>query len=84
MKVLPSFQRHIYLREFELRSDLPMLTLVEQYALTEASYVLIRLLQTFEDIENRDPNLHFIEDLRLTLACHGGANVSLTRANSKR
>ncbi|OAL64260.1 n-alkane-inducible cytochrome P450 [Trichophyton rubrum] len=62
----------------------PRICLGQQYALTEASYVLIRLLQTFEDIENRDPNLHFIEDLRLTLACHGGANVSLTRANSKR
>ncbi|GBF65358.1 cytochrome P450 [Trichophyton mentagrophytes] len=61
----------------------PRICLGQQYALTEASYVLIRLLQTFEDIENRDPNLHFIEDLRLTLACHGGTKVSLTRANSK-
>ncbi|EFR05455.1 hypothetical protein MGYG_08468 [Nannizzia gypsea CBS 118893] len=62
----------------------PRICLGQQYALTEASYVLVRLLQTFEDIENRDPNLHFIEDLRLTLACHGGTKVSLARSESKR
>ncbi|KAM5468368.1 hypothetical protein MauCBS54593_005110 [Microsporum audouinii] len=61
----------------------PRICLGQQYALTEASYVLIRLLQTFEDIENRDPTLNFIEDLRLTMACHGGTKVSLTRASSK-
>ncbi|KAK2733587.1 hypothetical protein FQN57_002087 [Myotisia sp. PD_48] len=55
----------------------PRICLGQQYALTEASYVIIRILQKFKDIQNSDPNLEFIEDMRLTLSVHGGALVTL-------
>lgn len=54
--------------------------ILEQYALTEASYVVIRLLQTFKDIENRDPVQSFVEHATLTLSSGTGTIVVLTPA----
>jgi cytochrome P450 len=58
----------------------PRICLGQQYALTEASYVIIRLLQTFKDLDNRDPVLEFKEALTLTLASATGTKVALTPA----
>ncbi|WEW57443.1 hypothetical protein PRK78_002910 [Emydomyces testavorans] len=58
----------------------PRICLGQQYALIEASYVVIRLLQTFKDIENRDPILPFIEYTTLTLSSATGTKVALTPA----
>lgn len=35
---------------------------IEQYALTEASYTVVRLLQHFDSLENADPHPHPIEE----------------------
>ena len=58
----------------------PRICLGQQYALTEASYVIIRLLQTFKGLDNRDPELEFKEALTLTMASGTGTKVALTPA----
>jgi len=52
----------------------------QQYALTEAGYVVIRLLQEFKGIENRDPEREFREGLTLTMASGTGTLVAMTPA----
>lgn len=61
----------------------PRICLGQQYALTEASYVVIRLLQHFEDIENRDPVLEFVEGLTLTMCSGRGTQVALKPAKAE-
>ena len=51
----------------------------EQFALTEASYTTIRLMQEFKDVESRDPQ-PWIESLMLTATGYNGARVVLTPA----
>lgn len=48
----------------------------EQFALTEASYTTIRLLQHFQSIEARDPR-PWQEQMTLTCSIHQGALVGL-------
>ena len=48
----------------------------QQFALTEASYTIIRLLQEFRGIENRDSR-EWIEQINLTLATSTGVKVSM-------
>jgi len=55
----------------------PRICLGQQYALTEAAYVSVRLLQEFEKIENRDPE-EWVEGLTLTLCSYNGTKVALT------
>ena len=50
---------------------------IEQFALTEAAYVTVRLMQAFEGIESRDP-LPWREKLSLTCVGLGGCKVVLT------
>ena len=57
----------------------PRICLGQQFALNEASYTLIRLLQYYEKIENRQPN-GVKELVTLIMSCHGGVHVGLTRA----
>jgi cytochrome P450 len=54
----------------------PRICIGQQYALTEAGYTIVRLLQTFETIENRDPH-PWQEHLGVTLSSHHGTKVSL-------
>lgn len=55
--------------------------LSEQYALTEASYTLVKLLQRFERIENADPDLvEPIIQSSLTLSHDRGVNIRLYSA----
>ncbi|KAI4623404.1 hypothetical protein J4E83_004798 [Alternaria metachromatica] len=57
----------------------PRICLGQQYALTEASYVTVRLVQEFKTMESRDPG-PWREGLTLTLASMNGTQVGLTPA----
>jgi cytochrome P450 len=57
----------------------PRICLGQQYALTEAAYVSVRLLQEFSKIESRDEE-DWAESLTLTLCSYNGTKVSLTPA----
>lgn len=50
----------------------------QQFALTEASYTTLRLLQAFSGIESRDPTPEWQELLTLTSVSLNGAKVALT------
>ena len=50
----------------------------QQYALTEASYVTVRLCQAFSEIESRDESQHWTESMTLTCINLTGAKVALT------
>ena len=54
----------------------PRICVGQQYALTEASYTIVRLLQTFGELENRDPN-EWVEGYGLTLCSGEGTKVAL-------
>lgn len=65
-------------------TSLPMLirvVLIEQMALTTASYVIVRLLQHFERIEDVDVDVDGLvkTDLGLTLSPTNGTRVRLFR-----
>lgn len=54
------------------------LTSAEQYALTEASFTIVKLLQRFDRIENGDPDLiEPIQQTNLTLAHDRGVYIRL-------
>ncbi|CAG8371353.1 unnamed protein product [Penicillium salamii] len=55
----------------------PRICIGQQFALTEAGYTTVRILQEFEKIESRDPN-PWVEDMKLTLSSANGTRVSLT------
>ena len=48
----------------------------QQLALAECAYVLCRLLQKFERIENRDLELEYVEQSRLTMESRNGVKVA--------
>lgn len=60
----------------------PRICLGQQFALTEASYTTIRLMQEFEKIESRDDGAPWIEWITLTCVGHNGAKVGLTPAEN--
>lgn len=51
--------------------------MIEQFALAEASYVTVRLLQEFAAIESRDPE-PWREKMRVACMGLGGCKVVLT------
>lgn len=51
----------------------------EQFALTEAGYTTVRLMQEFKALESRDPG-PWEEALTLTCASRNGTQVALTPA----
>ncbi|CAI6340176.1 unnamed protein product [Periconia digitata] len=56
----------------------PRICLGQQFALTEASYVVVRMVQEFARVESRDENGGvWVEELGLTLSSFGGAKVGL-------
>lgn len=57
----------------------PRICLGQQYALTEAAYVSVRLLQEFKAVESRDAE-DWAESLTLTLCSFNGTKVGLTPA----
>ena len=60
----------------------PVRTDLEQFALTEASYVTVRLVQQFPGIESRDPE-PWREKLTLTCTGLGGCKVGLVASCSE-
>lgn len=54
----------------------PRICVGQQFALTEASYTTVRLLQEFKRIETRDPEV-WCEQLSLTMASGNGVKVSM-------
>jgi cytochrome P450 len=54
----------------------PRICVGQQFALTEASYTIVRLLQEFKDMEDRDGS-PFVEQLSLTLASTNGVKVAM-------
>lgn len=56
----------------------PRICLGQQFALTEASYATIRMMQTFRTIESRDPE-PWVEFLTITCTSGHGAKVALQK-----
>lgn len=54
----------------------PRICVGQQFALTEASYTIVRLLQEFESIEDRD-GTEWREKISLTLAIQDGVQVAM-------
>lgn len=52
----------------------------QQLGMAEVSYAIVRILQTFQGIENRDPVNEFVENYKITTESKNGAKVCLTRA----
>lgn len=52
--------------------------IAEQYALTEAGFVTVKLLQTFENIENADPRLGDpLINTNVTMSHENGVHIRL-------
>lgn len=58
----------------------PRICLGQQYALTEASYVLCRLAQTFAKVESRDETGVWVEGLSLTVCSGNGVKIGVVPA----
>lgn len=58
----------------------PRICLGQQFALTEASYTTVRLMQEFTKIESRDDGRPWTEWITLTCVGLNGAKVGLTPA----
>jgi len=54
----------------------PRVCVGQQFALAEASYTIVRILQEFKGMENRDPS-EWVEGLALTLATATGVKVAM-------
>lgn len=49
----------------------------QQLALTEIGYCVVRMVQAFERIENRDPTMEFVEHYKITTESKNGAKVAV-------
>ena len=54
----------------------------QQLALTEIGYCLVRLVQAFERVENRDPVMGFVEHYKITTESKNGAKVAVIPSHS--
>lgn len=48
----------------------------QQQAMVQATYVLVRLAQTYEKIENRDPEWEFLQGMRMGVESMNGAKIA--------
>lgn len=55
----------------------PRICVGQQFALTEASYTIVRLVQEFGGLEDRSAGVPWKAQLSLTMAVAGGVNVGL-------
>lgn len=55
----------------------PRICVAREYALTEAKYVVVRLLQEFSRIEDRD-GTDFVPEVMVTMASKNGVKVALS------
>lgn len=58
----------------------PRVCLGQNLALTEVAYTLVRFLQAFKTIENRDPIHEFVEVYKLSTESKNGAKVAFTKS----
>lgn len=58
----------------------PRICLGQQFALTEASYVTVRLLQRFEKVQDMETDKTIRHNLTLTTCSGNGVKVSLQTA----
>jgi cytochrome P450 len=56
----------------------PRICAGQQLALMEVAYTTVRILLAFEQLENRDPVLEFIEEFRITTTSKNGVQVGMT------
>ena len=54
----------------------------QQLALTETAYTIVKIVQEFATIENRDPVLEFVEQYRVGTESKNGAKVAFTVSKS--
>lgn len=55
---------------------------IEQYALNEANFFLVKLLQRYDKIEPVDPDAPMLKAISLILSPGNGVNIKLHRASS--
>lgn len=60
----------------------PRLCIGQQFALTTAGFVIVRLLQQFDEIQNVDPCDHIVIDQTITASSGNGAKVRLHQATA--
>ena len=58
----------------------PRICPAQQMVLTQYSYLLVRFVQEFDRMENRDPVLEFVEEHRMTKQSRNGVLVAFTGA----
>ncbi|THV46440.1 hypothetical protein BGAL_0386g00110 [Botrytis galanthina] len=54
----------------------PRICPAQQQAMTQAAYVLVKLTQKFEVIENRDPELEFLQLIKMGVESMNGAKIA--------
>ncbi|PRT52528.1 hypothetical protein B9G98_00148 [Wickerhamiella sorbophila] len=59
----------------------PRICLGQQFALTEASFVLTRIAQKYDSIELQDPAAPLVNDVNLTARVYGGVWVKMHQAD---
>lgn len=52
----------------------------QQMVLTQTAYVVVRILQEFREIENRDPEMEYVEKFTFTMESKNGVQVGLIPA----
>ena len=52
----------------------------QQMVLTHYAFILVRFLQEFESIENRDPEMRFIEEIKFAKKSRNGVKVAFIAA----
>ena len=72
----------LYCISTRLIGEMGLMSNVEQFALTEASYVTVRLLQRFDGLENRDPEVVTKHNLTLTDCSATGVKLRLHEARA--
>ncbi|CAD6593970.1 MAG: hypothetical protein ASARMPREDX12_007883 [Alectoria sarmentosa] len=55
----------------------PRICPAQQQVLTQAVYLLVRMVTTFEKIENRDPSVEYVELTKMLTESRNGAKVAL-------
>lgn len=57
----------------------PRICPAQQQALVQATYVLLRMAQEFEEMRNCDPEIEYIEEMKMVTESRNGVKVALVR-----